>query len=525
MNDIIGIHLDLKYVMPRKSYLIEWVRRLPSFGINTILLEYEDKFPYQSYPFLQVEDAFTPDELREFLAMVRDAGIRPIPLVQSLSHLEFALGHLELAHLRETPQIETQICPSNNEAIEMLRTMIGEVLSYHQEEDFFHLGGDETWFLGSCPECKDWMERCGKEKMWVEHQQRIMEVVRDAGKRPIYWDDIFWGHPEIAAELGIPRDVVFHCWNYSVTGNKKNVSNNLEMGGDTSGMLEQVDAYSKEGFDTIAGPCLDFGVLYPQKTHCLRNTQIWAQKMHDAGMLGIINTAWACFHVPLPAMWLHIAATGALSTEDRRSLDRDWECSFLKEEFGAIPDKLPEALETLGELWEEEIDGLARPVTPVVYGCMDMVLHYAEGQEERKRRGQYPFAWDEIDFKEIQLEKIELLRSSPKIDGIQSKINELLLRYAEAAEILKELAKLATTQKREAELLCLFGEMKLLHTKVLCFLLSNKGDGASLLAELEEERIALRKSLAHFLEPASVERLLAVWWEPDFHALKELLCP
>ena len=41
MEELIGIHLDLKYHMPRKDYLLSWLRRLPGYGINAILLEDE----------------------------------------------------------------------------------------------------------------------------------------------------------------------------------------------------------------------------------------------------------------------------------------------------------------------------------------------------------------------------------------------------------------------------------------------------------------------------------------------------
>ena len=61
---IVGIHLDLKYHMPRRAYLMEWVRELPACGINTLLVEYEDKFPFAAYPFLRDPEAFTPAELR-----------------------------------------------------------------------------------------------------------------------------------------------------------------------------------------------------------------------------------------------------------------------------------------------------------------------------------------------------------------------------------------------------------------------------------------------------------------------------
>ena len=127
-NLICGIHLDLKYLISNKAYLNGWVRELPQLGINTLLIEYEDKFPYEKYPFLQHPDAYTPSELRQFLAIARDAGLRIIPLMQTLSHLEFAFAHPQLAHLREAPHIPTQIDPTNPQAVQFVaRSVRGSV--------------------------------------------------------------------------------------------------------------------------------------------------------------------------------------------------------------------------------------------------------------------------------------------------------------------------------------------------------------------------------------------------------------
>ena len=114
-GSIRGIHLDLKYHMPNKAYLRDWVKRLPGYGINALLLEYEDAFPFSRYPFLRGPDAFTATELREFLAAARQAGLIVIPLIQTYAHLEFALAHDELAHLREKPDVLVKICASKPE--------------------------------------------------------------------------------------------------------------------------------------------------------------------------------------------------------------------------------------------------------------------------------------------------------------------------------------------------------------------------------------------------------------------------
>ena len=191
-DSIAGIQIDFKYLMNKKGFLNTLLDWLPKQGINTILLEYEDKFPYRKYPFLKADDAFTPAELKAFLHKARANKLRVIPLVQSLSHMEFAMDHPELAHLSEAPDIPTQICPSNPESVEFIFDLIREVLEYHREDEFFHCGADETWFLGTCEKCAAWKDEKGIVKMWAEHERKILDFIVGQGKRPIVWDDIFW---------------------------------------------------------------------------------------------------------------------------------------------------------------------------------------------------------------------------------------------------------------------------------------------------------------------------------------------
>ena len=212
---IIGVHLDLKYLMPSKRYLLQWVRQLAELGINTLLLEYEDKFPFQKRPYLQDAQAFTPEELREFLSTARQAGLRVIPLVQSLSHLEFALAHEELADLREAPNVPTQICPSNPAAVAFVNELIDEVLTYHGPDEWVHIGGDESWFMGSCPACQARLAKSDKMTFWANHMRPLIQRVQAAGKRVILWDDTFWSKPEAAGTVDLPRGVVLGSWNYS----------------------------------------------------------------------------------------------------------------------------------------------------------------------------------------------------------------------------------------------------------------------------------------------------------------------
>lgn len=506
---IIGVHLDLKYTMPNKTYLLNWVKRLPEFGITAILLEYEDKFPFQAYPFLTAKDAFSPDELHHFLHETRRAGLTIIPLVQSLSHLEFALEHDELAALREQPDIPTQICPQNPQALAFIHQLFNDVLSFHREDPYFHLGGDEAWNMGSCPACAQWIaEECKGDKVaaWSKHEIPLLKMLIEQGKQPILWDDAFWHNPDAAGDYNLPKETILHSWNYGITQF------------DPEKSLTRVDTYHRHGYRTLGAPCLDWGVLFPQRTHCLSNTAVWAQKMRQANMLGLINTGWSCFHVPFPNKTLFAAATGSLCRGE--TVDQDWECAFLEKEFAAPADGLPQTLETLGKLWEVGIDGLERPLTPIPYGCMDMILHYPGGQKQRQKCGAYPNNWEQIDFSAMYQQKIKLFRAASNRTEILTTATAFVEEYEKAGNRLRRLAKEAGKHQDEARLLLIQIELKKVLAQLICFHLDDsQKDVKKMRNELLPYGDLLSTALRPFLEKSGVARIRRIWWEAPLDSL------
>lgn len=504
---IVGIHLDLKYLMPRKSWLNEWVRTLPDYGINTLLLEYEDKFPFTKYAMLRDREAFTPKELTTFLGAARGAGLRIIPLVQTLSHLEFALAHEDLASLREAPDVPTQICPSNPDAVAFVLDLINDVLAFHEEDTFFHLGGDECWFLGHCKRCAARVEKYGKVETWGRHEKIMAQNILAMGKQPILWDDVFWKEPESVVRAGLPPDTVLCCWNYSTTDY-------------TEDSMKQVITYHQNGFATLAAPCLNWGVMVPQRNHTLKNTWAWANRMHESSMAGMLNTAWACFHVPPAVTMLQIAATGTLCAGE--TVDDDWEAAFYQKEYGISVPRVPEAMEKLGKLWEVTIPGQERPVTPIPYGYMDMVIHFPGGQDERRRRGAYPLDWNEVDANTLYGKKLELMRGLENVAEHSAKAAELEQSYAAARATFEALAAGATRNQATAALLALLATLKEQYAKVVQYHLRGDGNGREeLRAALETLSPRLQESLAHFYEPTSAKRLFRLWHEPVLNSLAD----
>ena len=506
---MIGVHLDLKYFMPSKRYLIQWVRRLAELGVNTLLLEYEDKFPFQKRPFLRDEQAFAPDELHEFLAAARQAGLQIIPLVQTLSHLEFALGHEELASLREAPDVPTQICPSNPAALAFVNELIDEVLAFHGPDEWFHIGGDESWFMGSCPTCQARLAQSDKMTFWANHMRPLIQKVQAAGKRVILWDDVFWPKPDAVKSVNLPAGIVLGSWNYS---ERKFLPD---------GKLEQMLlTYQTAGIEVLGASCVNWGVLAPMHDHCLGTVVGWAREIQRRNLLGVLNTAWACFHIPLPLEMTQVAGAAAAFDQSVDPLSDAWQLAFLADEYGCDARDVPTALRQLGTAWELGIDGHERPIAPIVYGYMDMVLHYPGGQAERRRRGGYPLDWAEVDFNALFAKKIQLLRDFRDPSVIRRKLDELEAAYAAAQPVLADLARRAKRQQSTAELLACFAEMKLWYTRAVRQLVYGEGDAVNLRQVIVPLRERTRAALAPFYEKASLQRMDHILMEPMITALR-----
>jgi hypothetical protein len=498
------------------------VKRLPGYGINALLLEYEDAFPFRRYPFLAGPDAFTPAELREFLDAARSAGLTVIPLVQTYAHLEFALAHDELAHLREKPDILVKLCARKPEANSFIQDLLEEVLAFHEEDRYIHLGGDEVWHTGWCEDCVERIRQVGPIQMWTDHMKPLLEHALARGKRPIVWDDIFWKDFDSVGNVGLPPETILHAWNYNITSlTPKNADPaDQELGG-AGGVLKQVDLYRKAGFECIAGPCYNVGQLFSRHAHSLANTRVWAQKMRAAGLLGMLNTAWAVFHIPLQVLNLYVAATGELGRDPDAVLDVAWQERWLEQEFGCSAKGVPGALEVLGAGWEIPAPAYERPFTPLVYGYMNMVFHYPDHHKDRQRRGPYPRNWNEIDFTDVYRKGIEEARHYPEQGRLFEDLDARLAVYPKAVAAMKNLAAQATRRADEAGMMAVFAELKFASLRIFGHLVRGDGEARDLQRELGIIEAPLKKALAQAWEPVGRERMWRAFFEPMVNLLND----
>jgi len=424
-----------------------------------------------------------------------------------LSCLEFALALPDMESLREAPDIPTQLCPSNPDAVAFALDLIDDILAFHAEDSFFHLGGDETPYLGHCRRCAARVEKLGRIETWGRHHRLMAQHILTMGKQPMFWDDIFRGDPGSVARAGLPADTVLCCRDAVTTDY-------------TPESMPQVDVYHQNGFATIAAPALNRGVMVPRRGHTLTNAWAWASRMYDSDMAGMLNTAPACCHVPPAATLLQIAATATLCQGD--PVDDAWEDAFYQKEYGATVPRLPEAMEALGTTWDITVPELPCPVTLIAYGCQDLALHFAGGQEEQRRRGLYPLDWTEIDHPALYRKKIALLRGLHKSAELAAHAAKLADRYAAARTTFEALAAAAVRNPENAAMFALFAALKENYARAIQFHLGPPGaDAASLRAALESLTPRLEQELARLCEPQSAARLLQFWHLPVLAALAD----
>lgn len=182
------VHFDLKGAPPKMSALIQLLPWLAGQGATAVLLEYEDMFPFKGrLASIAAKNHYSRKQIANLLAACRNNGLEVIPLVQTFGHLEFALKFERFSHLREVPELPQALCPSLNESLWFIHTMIDQVMALHPGVRYLHIGCDEVFHMGECEKCRLIL----RETLFLQHVEVVARYVRRKYSAiPIVWDDM-----------------------------------------------------------------------------------------------------------------------------------------------------------------------------------------------------------------------------------------------------------------------------------------------------------------------------------------------
>ena len=211
-----GFHLNFASLQQiGSSEAVALIESAADLKLNTLLIEFADRFPFQKHARIAAPDALSPDELRAILEHARSLGFELIPLLQSLGHLDYVLRHDEYADLREEDEHRDQMCPLNEKSLRLFTELAEEILSFFPAPRFMHIGADETRRLGVCPRCREKAAADGKGALFLEHTNKVCSWLSDRGLTPILWDDMACGHPYILD--GLHPNAWIMYWDYWTT--------------------------------------------------------------------------------------------------------------------------------------------------------------------------------------------------------------------------------------------------------------------------------------------------------------------
>ena len=362
------MHIDFRPKSYCFDYLLATIDRLAEMKYNGLLVEWENKFPFKRRREVVHPEALTWEQIDALKARCARHGIEILPLVQTFGHVQFALSAPQNAHLREVPTDSSEICPLKDDAVELIRDLVRDIIEGHPESRFIHLGADEAFVMGSCPECRANCERIGRSAHFIDHMKKIIAVVHEAGKIPVMWNDMLIAHPEAVGML--PKPLVMLDWHYHTFGvwaesvaawqhqgpfTAENIASAPEVfqrefapyvagRHPTDPRLLRAFPYTKyfmdKGFPTIAGPASacwgDPGTNPNFATHV---PNIWGFAASAAmdGALGCALTSWEVRRHPWEVqMWL-IALAAETAWNPFEGVREDFDARYMATQHGIDP--------------------------------------------------------------------------------------------------------------------------------------------------------------------------------------------
>ncbi|MDW3218144.1 MAG: family 20 glycosylhydrolase [Acidimicrobiales bacterium] len=201
---------------------LEWlVGVLAAAGFNELQLYVEHTFTYTGHDTVWADASpLTHDDMRWLDSVAGAAGVAVVANMNGFGHMGRWLAHDAYRDLAECPDGFDSVfgrgrseptclepTPENAAlAVELARD-IGSTVT----ERRIHIGGDEPFELGD-GRSADRVASEGRDNVYLEHLNRIMEPLVAEGRAVMFWADLFRRDPDLIPRL--PAGSVPVVWNY-----------------------------------------------------------------------------------------------------------------------------------------------------------------------------------------------------------------------------------------------------------------------------------------------------------------------
>ncbi len=200
-----GLRGDVKYIE-------ELIPRLSSYGYNMLVLHLEYRFQFRSHPVIGPEDSLRPEDVVYLDGIAKEYGIELVPCVNCAGHCEGILLLEKYKSLGVDPTGMTkgveQLIVGDEKALNLIKELYTDIMNSFSSK-YFHIGGDEVRRLDVQ------LPHLSEEERWpiaLEHVLSIIDFVKERGKIPMIWGDMFLKHRECINRVS--DDVIICDWEY-----------------------------------------------------------------------------------------------------------------------------------------------------------------------------------------------------------------------------------------------------------------------------------------------------------------------
>jgi len=262
--------------IPTLDYLKFQIRTLAEYKINLLGLNMENVFDFQSQPLVAPKDdaraALAPAEIRELVAYAAKYFITIVPEQQAFGHLHQFLKYEIYSDIAET-QHGHVLTPTNPKTYDFIRQIYNEVVPLFPGP-FFHIGADETVELGQ-GQTKSLADKEGLGRVYVDHLQKVFEIMRPYNKQLMFWGDIAVKYPELLTS--IPKEMIAMPWEYEPKPSYENI----------------ILPYTSAGLRVIVTPGThNWRAIWPNFDSAFVNIRNFVRDGQNHGALGVLNTIW-----------------------------------------------------------------------------------------------------------------------------------------------------------------------------------------------------------------------------------------
>lgn len=304
------------------DYLKYQIRTLAEYKIDLLGFNLENVLDFKSQPLVAPGGAaLTSAEIKDLVAYAGRYFITLVPEQQAFGHLHQFLKYENYSDIAETPHGHV-LTTTSPKTYDFIRQVYGEVASQFPGP-FFHIGADETAELG-LGQTKALAEKEGLGRVYLDHLQKVFEIMQPYHKQLMFWGDIAVKYPELLNIL--PKEMIAVPWDYDPKPSYDGI----------------ITPYTNAGLRVIVAPGAGtWKVIWPELDSAFVNIRNFIRDGQKRGALGALNTTWnddgeSLIDMAWPALVFGAAASWQAGESDLDDFKRSYDWAFYRNEDGTF---------------------------------------------------------------------------------------------------------------------------------------------------------------------------------------------